>query len=53
MKPAIGTDHSVRKVDDSANDVTVNEDGGGLLFTCTDQLEIHNAYSDGAAYTVT
>jgi hypothetical protein len=48
----VDTDHGVRKVDDSANVVTVNEDGGGALFTCSDQGEIHNAYSDGSSYTI-
>jgi hypothetical protein len=49
---ADGTDHGIRKVDDSANTVTVNEDGGGQLFICSGQEEIHNAYSDGAAYDI-
>jgi hypothetical protein len=48
----VGTHHGARKCDDSANTVTVNEDGGGTLFTLTAQRQIKHAFSNGSAYTV-
>lgn len=45
-------DRTIRKIDETANTVTVNEDGGGALATLTVPGHWCGLSTDGSAYTV-